>query len=113
MEHVRAEAAVVERFGRDAVPLSIVERVGEFHDARLRIVDTNAQERVVEHLPDLVADRVVHALQAKLARERLLHAVDDRELRGPLLALLEEALRLVEQPRVLEGHAHARGDCAE
>ena len=52
-------------------------------------------------------------LHVELGGERLLHAVDDGKLGGALLALLEEALRLVEQTRVLQRHAHARGDGAQ
>jgi hypothetical protein len=44
------------------------------------------------------------------AASACLHAVDDRELGGALLALLVEALRLVEEARVLEAHAHAAGE---
>ena len=53
---------------------------------------------------------IVDALDVELGGERLLHAVDDRELGGALLALLEQALRLVEEARVLQRHAHAGGD---
>ena len=53
---------------------------------------------------------VVDALHVELGRERRLHAVDDRELGGALLGLLEQALRLVEEARVLQRDAHARGD---
>ena len=62
--------------------------------------------RLIEDLADLVADRVVDALHVELGGERLLHAVDDRELGRALLALLEQALRLVEQARVFERDAH-------
>ena len=63
----------------------------------------------MEDLADLVADGVVDALHVELGGERLLHAVDDRELGGALLALLEQALRLVEEARVLQRDAHAVG----
>ena len=66
--------------------------------------------RVVENLADLVADRVVDALDVELRGERRLHAVDDRELGVALLGLLQQPLRFVEQTRVLERDAHARGD---
>ena len=39
-----------------------------------------------------------------------MNRVDDREFRRALLALLEEALRLVEEARVFQRHAHARRD---
>ena len=51
---------------------------------------------------DLVADDVVDRLHLELARERLLHAVDQRQLGVPLP-------RLVHEPRVLERHAEAAG----
>ena len=56
----------------------------------------------VEDLLDLVAHDVVDRLHLELARERLLHAVDQRQLGIPLP-------RLVHQPRVLERHAQAAG----
>ena len=67
----------------------------------------------VEDLGDLVADEVVHRLGVEPLGEALLDAVDDRQLGGALVALGEEPLRLVEQARVLEGHAHARGEGRE
>ena len=77
---------------------------------RLRVIDADADVRLIEDLADLVAHRVVDALHVELGGERLLHAVDDGQLRRALLALLEQALRLVEQPRVLERHAHGVGE---
>ena len=56
---------------------------------------------------DLVAHEVVHRLHVELGGEALLDAVDDRQLGGALVGLRQQALRLVEQPRVLEGDAHA------
>ena len=57
----------------------------------------------VEDLPDPVADRVVDRLRIELARDRVLHAVDQRQLGVPLP-------RLVHQPRVLQRHAQAAGE---
>ena len=57
----------------------------------------------VEDLPDPLADRVVDRLRLELAGDRVLDAVDQRELRIPLP-------RLVHQPRVLERHAQASGE---
>ena len=54
---------------------------GIVDQVRLRVVDADADVRLVEDLADLVADRVVDALDVELGGERLLHAVDDRELR--------------------------------
>ncbi len=76
----------------------------------LRVVDADADVGLVEDLADLVADGVVDPLHVELGGERLLHAVDDRELGRALLALLEQALRLVEQARVLERDAHRVGE---
>ena len=45
----------------------------------------------VEDVPDPVADGVVDRLQLELAGERLLHAVDQRQLRVPLPRLLDGA----------------------
>jgi hypothetical protein len=67
----------------------------------------------VEDLGDLVADQVVHGLDVKPLGEALLDAVDDRQLGSPLVRLAEQPLRLVEQPGVLEGDAHARGERRE
>ena len=57
----------------------------------------------VEDLLDPVADSVVDRLRIELSRDRVLHAVDQRQLRVPLP-------RLVHQPRVLERDAQAAGE---
>ena len=54
----------------------------------------------VEDRLDPVADGVVDRLLVELARDRILHAVDQRQLGVPLP-------RLVHQPRVLERDAQA------
>src|SRR2546422_442093 len=59
--------------------------------------------------PDELDDRV----EVELLRERRADFVDQRQLRAALLGLGEEALRFVEQARVLQRHAHARGDRRE
>ena len=64
----------------------------------------------MEDVTDLVADRVIDALDVELGGKRLLDAVDDGELGGALLGLLEQALRLVEEARILERHAHRVGE---
>ncbi len=79
----------------------------------LRIVPANADVVGLQNLAQLVADEVDDRLEVELGGHSFLDAVDDRELRRPLLGLLQEALRLVEEARVLERHAHARGDRAE
>ena len=65
---------------------------------------------VLEHFAQLVADQVDDRLEVELGGHALLDAVDDRELGGALLGLLEQALRLVEEARVLERDAHAVGE---
>ena len=64
------------------------------------VEDADVDDLGVEDLLDLVADDVVDRLQLELAGERLLDAVDQRELGVPLP-------RLVHQPRVLERDAQA------
>ena len=66
----------------------------------------------VQHLAQLVADQVDDGLEVQLGGDALLDAVDHRQLGVALLGLLQQALRLVEQARVLQRHAHARGDGA-
>ncbi len=98
---------------RDVDSLPVFVRVRVVDPIRLRVIDANAHVRLIENLADLVADGVVDALHVELGGERLLHAVDDRELGRALLALLEQALRLVEQARVFERDAHAVGERLE
>ena len=109
-QDVGGEACLAERVGlqEEAAPLLVGVRIVD--QVRLRIVDADSDVGLVEDLADLVADGVVDPLHVELGGERLLDAVDDRELRGALFALLEQALRLVEQARVLERDAHAVGE---
>ena len=67
---------------------------------------------VLEHLAQLVADEVDDRLEVELGGHALLDAVDDRELGGALLGFLQQPLRLVEEPRVLERDAERRGDAS-
>ena len=57
--------------------------------------------------------RSMMAWKSSFDGQPLLDAVDDRELGGALLGLLQQPLRLVEEARILERDAHARGDRAE
>ena len=59
-----------------------------------------------EDVSDRFAHGVVDRLRVELARDRLLHAVDQRQLRVPLS-------RLVHQPRVLERDAQTAGQRLE
>ena len=47
---------------------------------------------------------------SRFVGEALLDAVDDGQLGGALVRLCQQALRLVEQPRVLKGDAEAAGE---
>ena len=53
------------------------------------------------------------AVEVELLGEGRADLVDERQLGGALVRLREEALRLVEEARVLEGHAHARRERRE
>ena len=77
--------------------------VREVHEPRRLVERGDLHGLRVEDLPDLVADGVVDRLRVELARDRVLHAVDQRQLGVPLP-------RLVHQPRVLERHAQAAGE---
>src|SRR5439155_24299849 len=95
-EDLRGKTDIPKRFGleREAFPVFVGVRVVD--QIGLGIVDANAYIPVVENLADLVADRVVDALDVELGSERRLHAIDDRELGIALLGFLQEPLRLVE-----------------
>ncbi len=88
----------------------MLEVVRHRHQAGRPVVERDRHVLRAEDLADLVADEIDDRLEIELRGEPLLHAVDDRELGGALLALLEQALRLVEEARVLERDAHARRD---
>ena len=73
-----------------------------------RIVPADADVAGLEHLAQLVADQIDDRLEIELRGHPLLDAVDHRELGGALLGFLQQALRFVEQARVLQRDAHAR-----
>ena len=68
--------------------------------------DTDVHIRIVEDLADLIADRIIDALNVEFGGEGGLHAVDDGEFGVALFGDLEQALGLVEETRILERHAH-------
>ena len=70
------------------------------------VVDGDVDDLRVEDLAQLLADDVVDRLLVELAGDRLLDAVDHRELGDPLP-------RLVDEPCVLERDAEACGKRAE
>ena len=59
--------------------------------------------------PDQVHDRLEIELSGKSGAD----LVDQHELRRALIGLAQEALGLVEEPSVLQCHAHARRDRAD
>ena len=77
------------------------------------VVPADADLAGLEHLAQLVADQVDDGLEVELGGHALLDAVDHCELGGALLGFLQQPLRLVEQARVFQRHAHARGHGAE
>ena len=91
-------------------PDAALDRVREVDQPGLAVVDPDVDHLGVEDLAQPVAHEVVHRLHLDLGRQALLDLVDDRELGGPLVGLGEQPLGLVEQARVLERDAHARGE---
>ena len=96
---------IVDRLIGKPPPRSIV--YGKRMRPADRSYDPDVDDLGVEDLLDLVADEVVHRLHVELGGEPCLDAVDDRQLGGALVGLGQQPLRLVEEPRVLEGHAQA------
>ncbi len=79
-----------------------LDRVRVMRESRLEVEHADVDNLGVEDLLDLVADDVVDRLKLELTGERVLDAVDQRQL-GVALACL------VYQPRVLERDAQASG----
>ena len=75
----------------------------------LEVEHADVHDLGIEDLLDPVADQVVHRLHVQVLGEALLDAVDQGELGGALVGLGQQALRLVEEPRVLQRHAEAAG----
>jgi hypothetical protein len=86
---VPAEADQLHRLGGKL--LSSLDRVDETQQACRLVVNRNVDGLRVEDISDLVADCVVDRLLVELARDRLLHAVDQRQLGVPLSRLLDRA----------------------
>jgi hypothetical protein len=105
LEYLHREAAAQEhRLGPEA--LTAFDQVWEAHDAARLVQNRDRCALRVEDLLDLVADHVVDRLHLELSRERLLHAVDQRELGVPLP-------RLVHELCVVERDSEASGDGRE
>ncbi len=80
------------------LPFATLDQVREVHEPGRLVHDRDEQALRVEDLPDPVADGVVDRLLVELPGDRLLDAVDQRQLGVPLA-------RLVHEPRVLECNA--------
>ena len=100
------ELVVAHGTGRDGEAYAVLVLVQEMDFARLVIDPADADVVGLQNLPQLVADEVDDALEVERAGHPLLDAVDHRELGVALLGLLQQALRLVEQARVLQRDAH-------
>ncbi len=87
-------------------PLAPFDQVPVVQEPGRRLQHRDPEDLRVEDPLDPVADGVVDRLRVELARDRVLHAVDQRQLGVPLP-------RLVHQPRVLERHAQAAGQRLE
>ena len=89
--------------GLDGQTVAAIKIVWEIDALRLLgIPDADVHDLGSEYVADLVADKIVDGLHVQFGGQALLHAVDDGELGGALLGLLEQAGRLVEQAHVLD-----------
>ncbi len=95
------------------VPDATLDRIRVAHETCVAVDDADVDDLCIEDLLDLVADELVHRLHVEVLGKPLLHAVDDGQLRRALVRLCQEALGLVEQTSVFEGHAHARRQGAQ
>ena len=93
-----------------AVANAVLRPVGHVDQSGLLVEDRDRQVLSAQDLADLVADGVDDRVVFELLRQCRAYLVDDRQLGVALLRLGEQPLRLVEQPRVLEGDAEVRGD---
>ena len=84
-------------------PLAPFDQVRVVHEPGRLVERRDRDDLGVEDVPDPVADSVVDRLRIELTRDRVLHAVDQRQLGVPLP-------RLVHQPRVLERDAETAGE---
>ena len=94
-------------------PFATLQLVGK-RDLLPGLVDEGDVEiRGFEHLEQPFAYEFDDLVKVELFGQSRADLVDDRELTCPLLGLSEEVLGLIEQPRVLQGHAQVRCDGRE
>src|SRR5437762_2452087 len=92
----------------------LMSRISASPDVLCRgVIRTNADVATVEHLAQFVADEIDDRLEVQLRGHSLLNSVDHRKLGRSLLLGLEQPLRLVEEPRILERDPHACGHRAD
>ena len=92
---------------------TVIDLVREGDGLGGRVVDPDEHRLAAEERADPLADEIDDRIELELLRQCAADLVDDRELRGPCVGFGEEALGLIEQPGVVEGHAHARGHRGE
>ena len=68
-----------------------LDRIGRVDKSGRSVVDRDVDDLCVEDLLDLLADEVVDRLQLELTGDRLLHAVDQRQLGVALPGLVHQA----------------------
>ncbi len=109
LEQLRMHGPIAVFRKRDPLLLdAMLVRIERTNEAGLLLTPEDAHVPRPEYLAQLVAHQVDDRLEVQLGAHSLLDAVDHRQLRVSLLRLLQQALRLVEEPRVLERDAHAR-----
>ena len=78
------------------------------HRPGIEIEDCDVDNLRVEDVARALAHQLVHRLGLELGSEATLDVIDDRQLRGAPVCLAQQALRLVEQARVLQRDTQTR-----
>ena len=86
--YLRRESFLSQGLRHQLKTYSVLIRVRIVNQIGLCVVNANTHVSVAKDVPDLVAHRVVDALDIELGRQRSLHAVDNRQLGVALLGLL-------------------------
>ena len=97
-----------DRFDENS--FSVFIDVREMNQIIFGVKDADTDIFVREDLADLIADRIVDALNVEFGGEGGLHTVDDGEFRIALFGDLEQALGFIEETRVLERGSQRGGD---